>query len=124
MVMLLKVLRHEILFYGGMLRGEAQMETVDKVIRLSLTQWSLGVNATQLAVMLLHVDGCQQSTAAPYEVMARMDPSAAFFAPLTSACISQRHRRQLKTEAGRDLYCTVALSCCLSPGTNTTQLLL
>jgi hypothetical protein len=31
MVMLLKVLRHELLFYGGMLAGTAQMDTVNKV---------------------------------------------------------------------------------------------
>lgn len=31
MVMLLKVLRHELLFYAGMLQGRANMETLDKV---------------------------------------------------------------------------------------------
>jgi hypothetical protein len=31
MVMLLKVLRHELLFYAGMLQGNADKETLDKV---------------------------------------------------------------------------------------------
>jgi hypothetical protein len=31
MVMLLKVLRHELLFYGGMLAGAAQVDIVTKV---------------------------------------------------------------------------------------------